>query len=61
MSTQYADLLASKYIKNCETDGHISTIMDLFDTKRDNWRAMKSVLSADMSDIHLNYQTLDFY
>lgn len=35
--------------------------MDLFDTKRDGWKAMKPVLGADMSDIHLNYQTLDYY
>jgi hypothetical protein len=61
MKSQYADLLASKYIKKCETDGHIVTIMNLFDTKRDDWASMKSVLNSPMEYIALNYQTLSHY
>ena len=55
MTVQYADMLGAKYIKKLESKGEIVTIMDLFDTKRDNYSSNKIVGNAPMEHIHLNY------
>lgn len=62
MSSNYADMLAAKYIKSAETDGsQIFHMMELFDTSRDNFKAMRALSQSSMTDVALNYQPLLAY
>lgn len=61
MKPKYADMLAAKYIKGMEQDSHIVSIMELFDTKKDGFKAMGALGETDLKNVHLNYTTLSDY
>ena len=63
MTAQFADLLAARYIRGLEDQemSQIASILDLFQTKRDEFSALKAVLDAPTRDCRLNYQTLGEY
>jgi hypothetical protein len=48
MTTNYADLLASKYLKTLESQGQIVSIMDLFDTERDDFKAIQGLSTTSL-------------
>jgi hypothetical protein len=63
MTVQFADLLAAKYIQKLEDSkkSKIFTIMDFFDTKTDNFTAMKILADSNIKNVVLNYTTLNAY
>lgn len=61
MSTQFADLLAAKYIKKQEERGTIVPLIEFFDTKQDGFAAMRLLAETDLRDVSLNYITLGGY
>mgnify|MGYP000347554634 CR=1 FL=1 len=60
MTPDYADQLAAKYIKNLE-HGQVVRVMDFFDTKRDDFKAMQILSDAPLESVAFNYQTLASY
>ena len=63
MTAQFADLLAARYIRGLEDPdaSQIASILDLYQTKRDKFSALKAVLDAPTRECRLNYQTLGEY
>ena len=63
MTVQFADLLAAKYIQKLEDSkkSKIYTIMDFFETKKDNFSAMKALADSNIKNVFLNYSTLNAY
>ena len=63
MTVQFADLLAAKYIQKLEDSkkSKIFTIMDFFETKKDNFSAMKTLADSNIKNVYLNYSTLNAY
>ena len=63
MTVQFADLLAAKYIQKLEDSkkSKIYTIMDFFETKKDNFSAMKALADSNIKNVFLNYTTLNAY
>ena len=63
MTVQFADLLAAKYIQKLEDPkkSKIYTIMDFFETKKDNFSAMKALADSNIKNVFLNYTTLNAY
>ena len=62
MSSRFADLLAAKYIRALEgPNSKVVRLMDLFDCKRDGFRANRALQEASLADVALNYQTLAGY
>lgn len=64
MTAELADSLAKRYIDRLESatkgessQGHVCSIMDLFDSRQDQSRALNTLMKAKTSDVHLNYKT----
>lgn len=62
MTGELADTLAKRYINKLESKGsHICSIMDLFDSCKDESKSLNALLNNRIQDVHLNYQTWNEY
>jgi len=64
MTSEFADSLAKRYINRLESakSAHICSIMDLFDSKKDQSRSLNAIIKAQsLEDVHFNYLTWGDY
>lgn len=60
MTTALADNLAKEYLLNLESkNAQIFSLMDFFNSKKNDSKAINALMAADMSSIHLNYRTFN--
>lgn len=56
MTAELADTLAKRYINRLESSkGHICSIMDLFDSRKDQSKSLNTLMKSNMLNVYINY------